>query len=130
MNLEKIKNIISAYFSNIPQVKTVYLHGSIIKKCSRNDSDIDIAIIVNDDLNINKLKLLEFSSDLEIKLGTVVDIGIVSSANLVYSKEVIENGICVYSNDENMRKLKEATLLSLYLDFQDERQEILNAYTG
>lgn len=124
-----MKAIISEYFSVIPFVVAVYLHGSFSKGTMRKDSDIDVAIIVSGK-KPDRIKLLEFSSDLELKLNRVIDIGIISSENLVYSKEVIINGICIYSRDSNLRQLNEATLLSMYVDFQFERREVLNAYSN
>ena len=126
-NIEDIKTVILKYFSENPDIITVYLHGSFAKGCSRADSDIDIGItLVNE--KTEKIRILEISSDLELKLDRPVDIGIVSPDNIVYAKEVILNGECIFCRDEYSRKIREATILSMYVDFQYARREVLDAY--
>lgn len=127
IEIETIKSVVRDCFSGIPSVFAVYLHGSMIKGAFRPESDIDIGIMLPNG-KMDKFRLLEISSELELKLNRTVDIGIISSENLIYSKEAIINGKCIFCNNELEKSLKEATLLSLYQDFCFERREIVNAY--
>ena len=127
-SIENIKSVVLEYFTAFPDVTAVYLHGSFAKGCSREDSDIDLGLMIISGRRIDKIQMLCISSDLELKLERRVDIGIISSDNLIYSKEAISRGVCIYSSDEFARKMSETTLLSMYLDFQNERKEVLNAY--
>ena len=127
ITFNEIETIVSDYFANLTNVYGVYLHGSFAKNTTHLNSDIDIGIM-SDFIKFNKIELLRMASDLEIKLGRVVDLGIISSENLVYSKEAIHNGKCIHCTDNNKRMLMEATLLAMYVELQEERKEILNAY--
>jgi hypothetical protein len=55
------------------------------------------------------------ASELGILLNKTVDIGEVSSRNLVYAKEVIYKGIPVFVRDERYALIMEMTLLSMYV---------------
>jgi uncharacterized protein len=129
-SINKIKNIINEYFTKDDRIAAVYIHGSFAKNTIHNNSDIDLAILLNKNEKISSLELLNFSTDLDIKLERHIDIGFLSSENLVYSKEVIKNGLRTYCNKENFTMLMEATLLSMYANLQQERKEILNAYSN
>ena len=125
---ERIKKIAADYFSKDNRIIAVYLHGSYSTDRVHPNSDIDLAILVEQSEKIAARELLEISGDLELKLQKVVDIGIVSSKNLVYAKEVIYSGQSLLVKDKYKKELYEATLLSMYTDFQYERREVLNAY--
>ncbi len=128
--MKEIKNIefvIKEYFKAFPLILAAYLHGSMANGNARSGSDIDLGIMFLSG-KVDKLKFLDIASDLELKLKRIVDIGIVSSDNLVYSKESINNGICLFSANEILRKTREAELLAMYVDFNFERREVINAY--
>ena len=56
------------------------------------------------------------------------DIGLISSANLVYACEALFKGIPLFYRDEDRAKLMRANLLGMYLQFNRDRSEVLNAY--
>lgn len=126
--LEKIKKNITDYFSSDERIVAVYLHGSYSKGKVHPGSDIDLALLPDQAEKIDFRELLKMSGDLEIKLNRTIDIGVVSSKNLVYAKEVIYNGCCLLVKDKYKKEIYETTLLSMYTDFQYERREVLNAY--
>jgi uncharacterized protein len=128
VNIDKIKKIVNNYFSKDNRIIAVYLHGSYSKNSVHPNSDIDLAILVEQNEKIDTKELLKISADLEIALKQIIDIGIISSQNLVYAKEVIYNGQCLMCNDKYKKEFCETTLLSMYTDFQYERREVLNAY--
>ncbi len=116
------------YVKSIKQINVLYLHGSYVKEKLRLDSDIDFAVLMK---NFSKLKtedILMISAQLELIFNRKVDLGVLSSNNLVYAKEVIEYGKSIYCRNRFEKELFEATLLSMYLNLQIEREEILNAY--
>ncbi len=123
---QKMKNTLEKYFNTIPEIMCVVLHGSILTNYLRCDSDIDIAIVTSK--KITKLNLLNYASELESKLARQVDIGIISSDNLVYSKEALINGKVLYCRNGFNYSLYKTNMLAMYLNFQDERKEIVNEY--
>jgi hypothetical protein len=70
------------------------------------------------------------ASDLGLLLHGTVDVGEVSSRNLVYAKEVIYKGIPVFVRDETYAWFMEMTLLSMYASFNENRKEVMDAWTA
>jgi len=128
IDIDTIRKVVSNYFIDDNRIIAVYLHGSYSKQTVHPGSDIDLAILLKQGEKIDSRELLSMSADIEVELDRVIDLGIVSSKNLVYAKEVIYNGQCLLCNDKYKKELYETTLLSMYTDFQYERREILNAY--
>lgn len=60
--------------------------------------------------------------------GREVDIGVLDSSNLVYAKEALMNGRRLFCANEVEADRRASELLSLYLKFQEDRQEVLDAY--
>jgi predicted nucleotidyltransferase len=57
-----------------------------------------------------------------------VDLGLLGSGNLIYAKEAIFTGIRIFSRNDAAADAAEATLLGMYVSFNEERQEVLDAY--
>jgi hypothetical protein len=74
------------------------------------------------------MDLLKLSSQLEDHCGREVDIGILSSKNLIYTREAILKGNCIYEIDDIYSRLFAATALGLYAQLKKERREVENAY--
>ena len=58
-----------------------------------------------------------------------VDVGELSSRNLVYANEAIHRGLRIYADNPDAADLYAATLLGLYVQFNQSRKEIIDAYT-
>ncbi|MDA3896040.1 MAG: nucleotidyltransferase domain-containing protein [Desulfobacteraceae bacterium] len=110
------------------RVAAAYLFGSAAKGELRPDSDIDIAILPVPKIFLTQMDLLKLSSQLEDHCGREVDIGILSSKNLIYTKEAILNGKCIYEKDDIYCRLFVATALGLYAQLKKERKEVEDAY--
>lgn len=57
-----------------------------------------------------------------------MDLGEISSRNLVYAREVLLTGIPVYRKDSERVDLLRANLLGMYIQFNLDRKEVLDAY--
>jgi uncharacterized protein len=68
------------------------------------------------------------TSDRAFELEILLDIGEISSKNLVYSKEAVLGGQRIYVRNESEADLKISTILGMYIVFNEDRQEVLNAY--
>jgi predicted nucleotidyltransferase len=109
-------------------VQAVYLLGSALKGNMRRDSDIDVAVMLSAGDASSRSALMDMGAVLALKLGHEVDIGIVSSANLVYARQVILTGKRLYTKDQMVAEKREAELLGLYARFHEDRREVLDAY--
>lgn len=76
------------------------------------------------------LKRLETAGTLSYELGRTVDIGVVSSRNLVYAREVLLKGKLLYSKNNERVNLIRANLLGMYIQFNMDRKEVVDAYTA
>ncbi len=109
-------------------VRAVYLLGSALKGTMRHDSDIDVALMLAENVASSRSALLDLGARLTLKLGHEVDLGIISSANLVYARQVILTGKRLYAKDQMSVEKREAELLGLYARFHEDRREVLDAY--
>lgn len=67
--------------------------------------------------------------DLGYEFGYDFDLGVMSSHNLIYSKEAIFHGKHIHTKDEVVTQFRIYNLLSMYYNFQFERKEVINAYS-
>ena len=111
-------------------VAAAYLLGSAVAGRLRKDSDLDIALLPARGLSITPEERLALAVDLEDIAGRMVDVGILSTANLVYAKEVVANGRLIFERDPALRARFAALVFSMYADLQENRREVLHAYAA
>lgn len=118
--IEIIKNILSDALA--PSL--IYIFGSISKDKVRKDSDIDIAILT--DRQIDEYKLFILSQKLADVLKREVDLVDLKKASTVFKIQIIKTGKLIYNSDNlrkmyfQMRAMRDYTLLN------EERMEIIN----
>jgi predicted nucleotidyltransferase len=113
-----------------PVVAAVYLLGSAAAGRLRADSDLDIALLPARGSSILPEQRFALAADLEDLVGRVVDVGILSTANLVYAKEAVANGRVIFERDPAARARFVALVFSMYADLQENRREVLHAYAA
>jgi len=96
----------------------------------RADSDVDLALLPARGNLITPEQRLELAADLEDLVGRIVDVGILSTANLVYAKEAVANGLLLFERDPAARARFAALVFSMYADLQENRREVLHAYAA
>lgn len=129
MTTDKLKQAQRILEQN-PAILAAYLHGSTAKGTARPDSDVDIALLPNPGKHLPLRTRLEFAGELESVLGCPVDLGELSTRNLIYAKEVIANGTEIFTTNRFQSDLFMATALAMYAELQQQRKEVLNAYTA
>ncbi len=126
---QHIQDAVVAEFATDGRILAAYLLGSAVTGRLRKDSDIDIAIMVYPGTHLPELDRAQIGASLSYRLGRQVDVGFLSSCNLIYANEALHTGIRMYARDTDAAALYAANLLGLYLEFNERRQEIINAYT-
>lgn len=126
--IQEIKERVVEMSGNEPDILAVYLLGSIQNGNSRPDSDIDLGIMLEPGRKMSSLRRIELANKLSYELGRTVDMGEVSSRNLVYTREALLKGHLLFQKDFNKTNLYRANLLGLYIQFNLDRQEVINAY--
>ncbi|MBM7557338.1 type VII toxin-antitoxin system MntA family adenylyltransferase antitoxin [Halanaerobacter jeridensis] len=124
-----VKKIIKEYCAKNKNIIAVYLFGSLARGTFSKNSDIDLSLMVNRELNkMEKFNLkLEVAVDLEELLDREVDIIIFSNADLRLKHQIIKGELILGKNNK-LRVREESKAVSEYLDmkyFYDKYEEEL-----
>jgi len=112
------------------RISAAYALGSAVTGRLRADSDIDIALLSVPGCSFSQLDLLHLRSQLGTCCSRPVDLGILSTKNLIYAKEALLHGQCLFCKDQYFHDLFVATALGLYLELRTARREVEYAYTA
>jgi predicted nucleotidyltransferase len=112
------------------RISAAYALGSVVTGRLCADSDIDIALLPAPGCILSQMDLLHLSSQLGTCCPRPVDIGILSTKNLIYAKEALLQGECLFCKDQYYHDLFVATALGLYLELRTARREVEHAYTA
>lgn len=121
-------NIIIEQLQKDDRILAVYIMGSAASGSMRPGSDIDLGVLISANKDFTELERLKIASDLAFELGIPVDIGEISTKNLVYAKEAVLCGQRIYVRNEPDADLKISTILGMYVVFNEDRKEVLDAY--
>ena len=119
---------IAAYFAGRQAVVAVYHHGSRFKGTFRQDSDFDIAILLEYGASLTSLERLAIGCDLESMVPFKFDLSVIDTTNLVLAKEVVAKGRCVFCASRKKRSCFEMLVFSMYAQLQYDRREVLREY--
>ncbi len=117
-----IKKKAAGYFSHRPEIKVGYIFGSRAKGCEGELSDIDIAILIDEE-KVPKDEPYGYKANIITDLMGVfktgkIDLVILNESPLFLSFRVIHDGIILYSDDEKKRIDFEVKIMSRYFDEQ------------
>jgi len=102
----------------------IYIFGSTVKDRGREDSDIDIAILT--DRQIDEYELFILSQKLADVLKREVDLVDLRKASSVFKVQIIKTGKLIYNSD-NLRKMYfQMRAMRDYALLNEERMEIIN----
>jgi len=126
--IDKIRRIAAALATKDTRILALYLLGSVARGEQRPDSDIDIGLMPEPGQHISALERVQLANSMAVELKRSVDLGEISSKNLVYSFEALMKGTALYKRDSDRADLYGANLLGMYQQFNYERREVLDAY--
>lgn len=119
-SLEDIKNIIKnklPEFKSEYGIKLLYIFGSYAKGINNEKSDVDIAVLLENDYN--PLDKLNFLGDLcDTLKRDDIDLVILNSANSVLKHQVIKYGRLIYMEDEITKVFFESGVQKEYMDME------------
>ena len=115
-------------FAREPTILAVWILGSAVTDRLRDDSDVDFAIYYTPgtlrDLAAHGALVL----DLERLLGRTVDLGRLSSRNVVYAVQATQMGELLFARDPLEATAFTSRMQSLYLDLKHDRKIVEDAY--
>lgn len=102
------------------EVNLIYLHGSLLLGFEREDSDVDLAVIIGDVKETDIIKQqLTYSDFFESRFKKrEIDLKIINTAPLAFKYSVIKKGEIIFSRNENFRADFEVEVTKKYLDFK------------
>ncbi|GIV78834.1 nucleotidyltransferase domain-containing protein [Litorilinea aerophila] len=122
------------YFQGQPDVRLIYLFGSHARQQARQQSDLDIAILL-DERDRTPFELLERRLDLTARAAEIVrgpvDVVLLNRASLLLQGQVLKEGRLLYAADKATQVEYEARARALYFDFlprlRQHREALLKA---
>ncbi|MBW2367037.1 MAG: nucleotidyltransferase domain-containing protein [Deltaproteobacteria bacterium] len=121
MNVKKdtiqfIKQILSGYFSEHPDIVSVHVFGSVARQTERKESDIDLAFLLEES-TVNRYSPIDYIPEFEKKLGRQTDLVILNNAGELLKYQVRRTGILIYDKKPEIRKRFELKGRKTYEDF-------------
>ncbi len=109
---------INKVFSQEKPIVAAYLYGSYATNRAFQQSDIDIALLLEPDAKFSLHKILELAAEVE-KVTSLrpIDLRILNEMPLSLQGEVLVKGVLLYSGDEKLRVKFEVKTLKLYFDY-------------
>jgi predicted nucleotidyltransferase len=111
-------------------VEAAYLIGSAATGRLRGDSDVDVAILPSRSGTFSVNQRLALTAELATLFGRPVDLGVLSTANVVYAKEAVVNGRILFERSRHVNARFAMLALSMYASLQEARREVLRAYAA
>ncbi len=124
LSCEEKETIITILKSSIPSLQAIYLFGSFYDNSANDESDIDIAFLATELIDIKIV--WKISQKLSILLQRDVDLVELRTANTIFRYEIISNSDRIYGNGYDVEYF-ETVVYSFYLRFQQERKPIVDA---
>jgi len=95
------------------------LLGSAAAACLRADSDVDVAILPSRRTGLSVEKRLGLTAELAAIFGRAVDLGVLSTANVVYAKGVVTTGRLLCERDRTETARFAMLALSMYASLME-----------
>ncbi len=113
--LEKMQNV----FSGHDEIVAAYLFGSYAEGYARDDSDIDIGLLLSDNSNLGAMYPVHVAGELEDAAGTKreMDVRILNNGTLRFLHQVLK-GRLLFCRDDKKRVDFETSAIDRYLDFK------------
>lgn len=118
---ERLEQAVSILKEYKPSV--IYLFGSAGRNELREDSDIDIAFLTEEDLD--EYDVFMKAQDLADILKKDVDLINLKKASTVFKAQVVGTGKIIYCSNDSERMFFEMRSLKSYALLNEEREEIL-----
>jgi len=108
------------------KIKFAYIFGSSVKGNFRKESDIDIAVYIEED--IDDYTIFMKAQEIAVKLNRDIDLVNLKKVSTVFAAQIIFTGELIICGDINKKMEFEMNTLSQYAKLNEERVEILKHY--
>lgn len=115
-------------FAQEASILGVWLLGSAASGRLREDSDVDFAVLYRENSHFAFEEHGRLASDLEAILGRPVDLGRLTTRNLIYAYEAIRQGKLVYELGPGEANDFAERVAALYFDLKRDRKVVEDVY--
>jgi uncharacterized protein len=124
---EIISRTIGFLQKNAPRLQGIYLFGSRAAGGHKDDSDIDIAMLLHPAAakKMNGLQMFTLQCDMTFELNIPVDLINLRQVNTVMQMEIIHTGERIFCADAYACEEFEMLTLSFYQKLNEERGDIM-----
>ncbi len=115
LDIDSVKN----YLHSRSEILAAFVFGSYASDRATPESDIDIAVLLDESVSISDYSLLKqdfITSLIGLMSFDKVDVAVLNTAPPVLCHEVIKNGVMLFSKDEKTRIEFTAKATKRYLD--------------
>jgi predicted nucleotidyltransferase len=127
-NILFYQNEIIGFLKSRLDLVAVYLYGSILTSQFNDQSDIDISVI--SEKEIDPLALYEISAGLSVLLKRDIHLIDFIKANEVLKIEILKNKTILFEKDEEKRLYHEMNALTAYQKLNEEREIVMKTKYG
>lgn len=127
--VETVKvDLIKETFKTDSSILAAYFFGSQIKGKSNKHSDVDIAILFDEEVEKEKYadKQILLAEYLRRRLNKEIDIVVLNNASLFLRYHILKEGIKIYEKPDRNEHNFEAQTIMQYLDFLPIKNRIEN----
>ena len=102
------------------EIVAAYLYGSLVRGHLRRDSDIDLAILLDDGFEPDALYPLRIAEEVasNCALEREIDVRVLNDMPLTFVHQVLKNGVLIHSRDDRKRVEFETCAYDIYLDYK------------
>jgi len=111
-----VRNVLAS----APSVAAAWIFGSMARGDVRDDSDLDVAILLRDPSSTaasEREELLQLAAMLEKAIGRAVDVVVLGLMDPIIAHRVLSEGTLVFDEDPDRRIDFTSDVLSRYLDW-------------
>lgn len=118
-SIAHIEISLKTFFETEREVNAVFIFGSLITGYRHSFSDIDIAVLLNDEEHIAVDYKIGLLTDLIVLLGSdQIDLVILNQAPPFLKYRILRDGSCIFERDKNKRTNFQARTYSEYFDLR------------
>lgn len=120
VDVSKLKEGIYEALEPHGEVVVAYLYGSRVKGYSREDSDVDVGLLLDESFEPGPLYPERLAGEIEEKIqgGCVLDVRVLNNRAPGFQYRVIREGVIILCRDELKRAIFESAAASRYLDMK------------
>ncbi|MBI3242367.1 MAG: nucleotidyltransferase domain-containing protein [Chloroflexi bacterium] len=112
-------------------VEIAYLHGSVARGTPLSDSDVDLALVLNESLPPMEQLQLEFEIQdaiVEACKLKAIDVRVINRAPLSVQGEIVQEGKCLYVRNREFKADFESLTRRKYFDFKPNMERMQKAF--